>query len=72
MNPGYETVLRYHVNGSPLTIEMTGGLTSPDGPIPGVVIQFSEDGEELFTLVLDLEDIVAFQNMLDRTYTAQL
>lgn len=67
----YESVLRYRINGSPTVIELTPGLTSEKGPIPGAVIEFVEDGCDLFTLVLDLADLDALTNMLMDTTADQ-
>ena len=44
----YEAIFRYPINGSPTQIEVSPGLTSEKGPIPGALVRFVEDGEELF------------------------
>ena len=60
----YEAIFRYPINGSPTQIEVSPGLTSEKGPIPGAVVGFIEEGEVLFCTALDDEDIQTLILML--------
>ncbi|MBL4641776.1 MAG: hypothetical protein JKX86_08150 [Verrucomicrobiales bacterium] len=60
----YEAIYRYPINGSPTQIEVSPGLTSEKGPIPGAVVGFVEEGEVLFCTALDAEDIQTLILML--------
>ncbi len=61
----YEAIFRYPINNSsPTQIEVSPGLTSEKGPIPGAVLGFIEEGEVLFCTALDAEDIQTLILML--------
>jgi hypothetical protein len=60
----FESIFRCYINGSPTQIEVSPGLTSEKGPIPGGVLRFVEDGEELFCVALDEGDMDSLVGML--------
>lgn len=67
----FESILRYGINGSPLQIELVPGLANENGPLPGAVIYFTVEREEMFCLVLDTEDMQALVDMLTATMEQQ-
>ena len=71
----HQLLFRLGINGSPTVIEVAPGLSvhedSKTLPAPGAVLEFGEDGCDLFAIALDYDDLNALVDLLVDTIEYQ-